>query len=411
MIGVFLKILVVTQYFWPENFRINDLVRGLKDRGHEVTVFTGLPNYPQGEFYAGYSFWKGPWNEDYQGVKVIRSPLIPRGKKKGIKLAFNFLSFALFSSVLSIFLVKGRFDRIFVYEVSPVTVGIPGIVLKYLKKIPLYFWVTDIWPESLESTGIIKSSRVLGWVARLVQWIYYHSDKILVSSPAFIQKVKEQKVDESKIIYFPQWAESCFLKLDFEDHELPENEMPKGFKVMFAGNIGTSQSFETLVEAAIILKGHKDIKWVVLGDGLMKEWVQKEIVKQGLQETFFLLGSKTLESMPRYYALADALVISLKKDPLFSMTIPSKVQSCLASGKPIIAAIDGEGARIIQEAQAGMICPASDPQKLSDAILNLYSMKEDERQEMGDRARKYYLDTFEREMLFNQLESIMEISS
>ena len=250
-----MKILVVSQYFWPENFKVNDLCVALIERGHEVTVYTGLPNYPEGSFFKGYSY-KGPYSENKGKINIIRSPLIPRGKNKSFRLVLNYFSYFSLASLLAPFLVRGKFDKVFVYEPSPITVVIPGIVLKYFKRAPLFFWVTDLWPESLEATETVKNKNILKLVATMVKFLYKHCDKILVTSKGFIPRVKALGGRDSQILYFPQWAESLYSQKpdsNFQDPLIPND----GFKIMFAGNIGSSQDFETIVESAKILKENK----------------------------------------------------------------------------------------------------------------------------------------------------------
>lgn len=398
-----MRILIVTQYFWPEQFRINDLCEGLIEKGHEVTVYTGLPNYPEGEFFKGYSLLKGPYRETLGKIKIIRSPLIPRGKNKSLQLALNFFSFFFFASLLAPFLVRGRFDKIFVYEPSPITVAIPAIVLKYIKNAPMFFWVTDLWPESLEATGVVKNKKALSLVARLVKILYKHSDKILVTSKGFIPRVKNLGGKDSQIVYFPQWAEALYSNApdpDFIDPLIPAS----GFKIMFAGNIGSSQDFETIVQAALFLRDQKQIIFLIVGDGLMKKWAEEEVAKNVLTDNFIFLGRKPIEMMPNYYSKADVMLMSLKNTDLFSITVPSKLQSYLASGKPILASMNGEGAEIVSEWKAGMTCPATNPKLLADTILRMSKLSKTQLEEMSNNAFKCYQTEFERDKLITFLE-------
>lgn len=398
-----MKILVVTQYFWPEQFKINDLCEALIERGHDVTVYTGLPNYPEGHFFKGYSLF-GPYHEIYGKIKIIRSPLIPRGKNKSFRLVLNFFSFFFFASLLAPFLVRGKFDKVFVYEPSPITVAIPGIVLKYLKKAPMFFWVTDLWPESLEATGVVKNKKILEIVSILVRWLYKHSDKILITSKGFAPRVKALGGLDSQIVYFPQWAEALYLNspdIKFNDPLIPET----GFKIMFAGNIGSSQDFETIVTAATILKKHKEIYFLILGDGLMKKWAMKEVEKNNIQKTFIFLGRKPVDMMPNYYSKADVMLMSLTDTDLFSITVPSKLQSYLASGKPILASINGEGAEIVREWNSGKTCPATNPQSLASTVLEMSKISKNELNKLGQNAFRCYQSEFEREKLINFLEN------
>lgn len=397
-----MKILVVTQYFWPENFRINDLCDGLIERGYEVTVYTGLPNYPEGEFHKGYSFM-GPYHETRGKIKIIRSPLIPRGKNKSLQLALNFFSFFFMASILAPFLVRGKYDKIFVYEPSPITVAIPAIILKYLKKAPMFFWVTDLWPESLEATGVMKNKKVLGWVARMVRFLYKHSDRILITSKGFAPRVKALGGQDFQIVYFPQWAEALYSNIpdsSFHDPLVPAS----GFKIMFAGNIGSSQDFETIVQAALLLREHKNIVFLILGDGLMKKWAEIEVEKNNLKNNFIFLGRKPVEMMPNYYSKADVMLMSLTNTDLFSITVPSKLQSYLASAKPVLASMNGEGAEIVKEWNAGMTCPATEPKLLAETILLMSQLSKEQLDQMGKNAFNCYQSEFEREKLISLLE-------
>lgn len=397
-----MKILIVAQNFWPENFRINDLALGLKARGHDVFVLTGLPNYPQGKLFKGYRFI-GPYFENWNGIEIHRVPLITRGKSKGMRLILNYLSFALSAALIAPFRFrKYKFDKIFVYQPSPVTLGLPAVLLKIIKGTPIYFWVTDLWPETLEATGVVKSKFILRQVETLVRFIYKHCRVILVSCRGFTSKIEPLR-PSAPIIYWPQWSEN-FPNTTYSDVE----SLPSGFKLLFAGNIGASQAFDILLDAATKLVSlNSEIHWVILGDGRKKQWVEKEVVSRGLEKNFHLLGAKPVESMPRYFSLADGLLVSLKNEPLFSITVPSKIQSYLASGKPIIASLDGEGAELLGNSGAGLVSPAGDSQKLVENILRLYNMSKEDYIEMGAKAKQCFLENFEREKQFSKLEDIM----
>jgi len=399
--------LIVTQYFWPENFRINDLVLGLKERGHEVKVLTGVPNYPGGRFFTGYKFF-GPLFETYEGIPVFRVPLIPRGNGSRIRLMFNYFSFVFFACLLGPLRRLGSVDLIFIYEPSPITVCLPALLLKKLKFASVMFWMQDLWPESLSATGAISSDKILKMVDILVRFIYRRCDRILVQSRAFIEPVKRQGSNQNRILYFPNSAEELYQPVILE-RDAPELAMmPEGFHVTFAGNIGAAQDFGTILDAAERLKEHKYIHWVIIGDGRMFQWVLRQVIKRRLSKTVHLLGRYPAEAMPRFFALSDVLLVTLKKEPIFSLTIPSKVQSYLACAKPVIAALDGEGARVVKEAGAGVNCPAENPKELAEAVLKLYNMSGREREEMGKKGRSYFKKHFEREMLLDRLEGWME---
>ncbi len=397
-----MRVLIVSQYFWPESFRINDLVAGLKQRGHGVTVLTGMPNYPSGRFFPGYGFLS-PLREEFNGAQVLRVPLIPRGNGRGWRLALNYLSFALSASLIAPWRCRGAFDVIFVFEPSPITVALPAIVLKWQKKAPLLLWVLDLWPESIAAAGPIRSSAILGLIGRMVRFIYRHCDRILVQSRSFIPLVASMEAPHEKIRYFPSWAESIFTTTSQNNRNtLPP--LPNGFRVMFAGNIGAAQDFDNVLTAAEILKPYRDIHWIVLGEGRMFERVKSQVRSRGLAANVHLLGSFPLETMPTFFHRADVMLVTLKRDPIFALTIPAKIQSYLACGRPIAAMLDGEGARIVTEAGAGRAGPAEDPRALAENILALYDMGEAARMHMGQSAREYYEQHFGRDQLIVKLE-------
>lgn len=399
-----LRVLIVTQYFRPESFRINDLVDALVERGHEVTVATGMPNYPSGRFPPGFSLL-GPYRERQGEVEVLRFPLIPRGRGGRVRLALNYLSFAFMASLLAPLRCRGSYDVIFVFEPSPITVGLPAIVLRRLRGIPAILWVQDLWPESVSATGAIRSPRLIRWIERLVRLIYDHCDEILVQSEAFVGRVRELAGGEAIIRYFPNWAESGYRAVVPQPEEAAE--LPSGFRIVFAGNIGVAQSFETILSAAERLQGTPEIQWLIFGDGRQRPTVEQAIRERSLSGTVHLLGQRPFQSMPEYLALADALLVTLRRDPVFSLTIPSKIQSYLACGRPILAALDGEGARILTESGAGVVASAEDSEGLAEGAIRLYRMSSDQRETMGRCGRDYFEGHFDRDKLVDRLEGWM----
>lgn len=402
-----LRILIVSQYFWPEGFRVNDLAVGLRDRGHSVTVLTGMPNYPGGSLFPGYSLL-GPRRELYQGMDVIRVPLLPRRKGKAVDLALNYLSFAGSASLLGPLRCRGEFDLIFVFEPSPVTVGIPALVMKRAKRAPIVFWVQDLWPESLVATGAVRSPTMLRMVSKMASLIYRGCDRVLVTSRGFVPRVQALGVRPEQVRYFPQWAERTYQPMDLEKDAPERAAMPDGFRIVFAGNIGAAQGFPTILDAAEELRAHPDIQWVILGDGRMRPWVEEQVRERKLRATVHLLGRYPMETMPRFFSLADAMLVTLKGDPILALTIPGKVQSYLACARPIIASVDGEGARVIEEAGAGVTCPPEDPKGLAQAVLELYHTPSSQRKRMGLSGRAYYEANFKREMLLDRLNIWLE---
>jgi colanic acid biosynthesis glycosyl transferase WcaI len=401
-----MNILIVTNHFWPENFIINILARGLHNRGHKVTVLSGIPNYPKGHFFPGYGVFQKRI-DNYQGIKVLHVPLIPRGQGNPLRLVLNYASFALCGSLLAPFWCRDKFDAILVYETSPITVGLPAIALKRLRSIPIVFWVQDLWPESLSATGAVHSPLILALVAILVRWIYQECDIILCQSRAFAPSIHNLGGDPERIVYFPNSAEEFYQPVTLTA-EAPERALiPPGFCLMFAGNIGAAQDFGTILAALERLRDYPDIHLVVFGDGRMRPWVESQVAERGLGGQVHLLGRYPPQAMPGFFSLASALLVTLKREPIFALTIPSKVQPYLACGRPIVAALDGEGAGAIREAGAGLTCPAGDPVALAQTILAMYQLSEAERQTMGSQGRAYFEAHFESEMLLNRLESLI----
>ncbi|WP_373020558.1 glycosyltransferase family 4 protein [Thiomicrorhabdus sp.] len=399
-----MRILIVSQYFWPENFRINDLCAELADRGHEVTVLTGKPNYPDGEVFIEYRENK-PNFMHYKGCEIIRVPMIARGKGSSLQLVSNYLSYVFSASLWGAWrLRRKQFDVIFVYEPSPVTVCLPAIFIKKIKKAPVVFWVLDLWPETLEAIGVVKSPKILGWVGRLVRFIYNRCDLVLGQSKAFYTGISRYCDDTNKIKYFPSWSETVFSEKGIS----PIEEIVRhksAFKILFAGNVGEAQDFPSILNAAEIIKSKKiNAIFFIVGDGRAFDWVQSEVLSRGLEEYVTLLGRHPLESMPSFYACADALLVTLKDSPAFKMTIPGKVQSYMMAGKPILTMLSGEGSRVIDEAKCGYIANSGDFEQLACNVEKMISLDRGELRALGENAKRYADNEFDRDKLITQLE-------
>lgn len=400
-----MNILVVSQYFWPENFRVNDLVEELVDRGHHVTILTGLPNYPSGEIFSDYK--KSPHTfQRYQDANIIRVPILPRGEG-GFRLLMNYISFVVSASSVGVWQLRSyHFDSIFVFEPSPITVGIPAVILKKTKHAPVIFWVLDLWPETLWALGVIRSKIGFAIIGSLVRFIYRHCDVLLGQSKEFLNKIAEYCDGEKTIRYFPSWAENIYnVNCGFA----PEIEKNGNiFNILFAGNIGEAQDFPAILDAVEQLKNTARVRWLIVGDGRMAEWVRHEVLKRELQSSFEMLGRFPVERMPEFFKHADALLVSLKSDPFLSLTIPGKVQSYLLAGLPIIGMLDGAGAEVIREAGAGIVCHAGDGKGLAKAVKEMSMMSFSQRAEMGNNGKKYAEVEFNRNMLIDRLEGWME---
>ncbi|MFY0727860.1 glycosyltransferase family 4 protein [Pseudomonas sp. NFX15] len=401
-----LRVLVITQYFWPENMRINDLVRDFSEKGHQVTVLTGLPNYPEGKVFSEFRARPDAFN-NYCGARVVRVPLISRGKRS-ISLALNYLSFFLSASTVGVFKLRGEsYDAIFVYAVSPIMAAIPAVVIGRIKKTPIFVWVLDLWPETLKAVGILRNPAMLAAVGRVVAWIYNRSDYLLLQSKGFADNVKQyctREISPERLIYFPSWAEDDFSTCPATASTLLMRD-DSVFTVVFAGNLGEAQDFPAILDAAETLRSKVSVRWVVVGDGRMSKWLGEQVESRGLTNVV-LLGRHPLSEMPGVFACADALLVSLKTNEVFEKTIPGKVQAYLASSKPILGMINGEASRIIEESGVGLCCHSGDTEGLARITFELATISSAERDVMGQAGRAYYLSHFSKPTLLRQLENL-----
>lgn len=398
-----MKILILTQYFWPENFKINDLALGLKEKGNEVTVLTGAPNYPDRSAFPGYSLAFG--KESYNGIMIKRVPVIPRGKTGKVRKALNYLSFVLSAGFFAPFFCREKYDAIFVFAVSPITQALPAILLKKIRNIPLFIWTLDLWPETLAAVEAVNSPYILGLIEGMVKFIYKRCDLILIASEGFVPSIISKGVDAGKIVFLPNWAEEIYKPVRPEDVKLPAElkNLPKGFILMFAGNIGTAQDFDTILAAFAMLKSYKQIHLLVVGGGSMHEKIASRIKEMDLTDQVHLLGAYPSEFMPSFFSLSDTMLVTLKKDPIFSVTTPAKLYTYLSCARPVIGAIDGEGAKLIVASGAGSVCPPGEPEALRDSILKMYRLDSKERENMGLKGREFYESNFDRERLIDSL--------
>lgn len=401
-----MKTLVVTQYFWPEEFRINDICEGLVEKGHAVEVLTGLPNYPQGKLFDGYSFLsRGP--KKYKGIKINRCYLIERGQNSSIKLALNYISFAITSLFHIPKLMTKKFDNIFVFQVSPITTAIPAIVLSKLKKIPSSIYIQDLWPETFYSIVNIKNEKIKNIFKKICIKIYNSFDQIAIASEGYRDILVKSGISNEKIVYLPQWAEDIYSEdMDISDSIIEKNE--DDFIITFAGNIGKAQSVDTIIKSANICKKNSKIKWVILGDGSEFEYIKSLVEKYNLHETVKLLGRKPSIDMPKYFAQSDALIVTLKDTDILRITLPAKVQSYMASGKPIIGAISGAGMETIKISKCGLVSEAEDFNSLSSKADKLYNMDKLDRENLGMNGKIYFKSNFERNMLLDRLENYLK---
>ncbi|WP_060840915.1 glycosyltransferase family 4 protein [Pseudomonas sp. Os17] len=400
-----MKLLIFSQYFSPENFIINDIARTLVAQGHEVVVATGKPNYPDGRIFAGYRAWGCNYERYLDSIDVLRVPLWPRGEGGAKNMVLNYLSFVFAGLVFFPWMLRKReFDAILVFAPSPITQAIPAIPIKWLKRAQLVLWIQDLWPESLAATGFVKSPYLLKMVGWMVRGIYAGCDRLLVQSHAFVDSVARY-APRKKITYYPNSVDAQTFNAEVEVDEQLSQVLKAHFCVVFAGNLGTAQALETLVEAAKKLRDEPDIRLVLVGSGSRLEWLREQKQVHSL-DNLILPGRFPAVAMPAVFAQSSALLVSLNNESIFAQTIPSKVQSYLASGKPIIASLNGEGARVVQDARAGLTSPAEEVAPLVANIRKMYSLGCAQREEMGRCGRSYFAAHFE---MGQQVRSLVEL--
>jgi len=396
------RVLIVTQYYWPESFRITDLALALRERGHEVTVLTGLPNYPTGRFAEGYGFG-GPFLEMHEGISIRRVPMLPRRDGGAARLVGNYLSYALAAALRAMW-ARERWDVSFVFQVSPVTAGLPAVALRALRGLPAAIWVQDLWPESVFSTGLARSPWLYAMVRGFSGWMYRRFDSVLGSSEAYRRGLEALGVPSDRIGYLPQWAEDLYLSAPPPG---PPAEWALGFPVLFAGNLGRVQALETVLEAAALLRGDPEIRWVFAGDGSMSDWLAGEVRRLDLTHRVHLLGRRPAADMPALFSQAGAMLVSLKADDLMALTVPGKVQSYLAAARPIIGSLDGEGARLIEESGAGWAARAGDGTALAVVVRRMKELAPSQREAMGRSGRAYYDRRFSKAVALDRLEAVL----
>ena len=398
------RILIVGQHYWPETFRITDIAEGLVEQGYEVEVLCGTPNYPAGKFFKGYGFFKNK-TEIHNGVRITRVPEIPRGNNSNIRIFINFISFPFFALFYVPFLLFKNYDRVIAYQLSPVFMSLPAILLAKIKRKPLFFYVCDFWPHSLFSMLTIKNSFLRSFITKVSYWHYRRSDGIIGVFKGMQERfISEVGIPKEKTLYIPQAPEKIYEK---QPHDKSiEIRFKDTFNIMFAGNINPAQCFDVITQAAKIVNdnGHENIRYIIIGDGMSRKWLESEVDKLGLKDRFAFEGLKPVVDIPKYQTVADATIVALSKSPLFEYGIPAKVYSYMPAGKPIIAAMDGEGQRLINTmAECGICVDSGDAKKLADAIERLVTMPPDQRKIMGDNGRNYHFKHFEREYNLNRL--------
>lgn len=401
-------ILVIAQYFYPEQFRINDICTEWIKRGYRVTVITGIPNYPQGKYYKGYGIFKMR-NETYNGINIIRIPLIPRGNN-AIMLALNYLSFVVSGFFWKIF-TNIEADFVFIFEVSPMTQALPGVWYARKRKIPCYLYVQDLWPENVEIITGITNKKFIGEIGKMVDYIYSNCDKIFTTSKSFVQSIHKRSVPLNRIEYWPQYAEDFYIPIEkMNITEIPNDDT---FNIIFTGNIGTAQGLDVLPKAAEILKfkSSKKIRFNIVGDGRFKNEFTKIVENKGLSEMFNFIPKQPATRIPMFMAASDAAFVSFADNPLFAMTIPAKLQSYMACGIANIASANGETAKIIKDSNSGLCSEPGDAVMLADNIIELANKSHDELIQLGINARQYYDTNFNKNTLLDKMDTYFNSES
>lgn len=395
-------ILVISQYFYPEQFRINDICTEWVKRGYKVTVITGIPNYPQGKYYHGYGLIKKR-KETYNGIDIIRIPLIPRGNN-AIMLVLNYLSFVVSGFLWKTF-TRIKADYVFIFEVSPMTQALPGVWYGRKRRIPCYLYVTDLWPENVEIAAGIKNRKVLNLIGTMVDYIYRRCDRIFTSSNSFINAINERGVDINKLEFWPQYAEDYYVPIEKGTIYLPEIPQDGIFNIIFAGNIGVAQGLDILPKVAVRLKKNNcKLRFNIVGDGRFKDTLINMVSEYEVTEFFNFIPKQPPTRIPEFMSVCDATLISLSKSKVFSITLPAKTQSCLACGIPIIVSADGEIQDVIEKAEAGVCSDAGDVCMLAKKISELISKPSEELNEMGKNAYKYSRLMFEKQKLLTRMD-------
>lgn len=419
-------ILLISQYFYPETFRVNDMAVEWVKRGYKVTVLTGIPNYPMGKFFDGYDY-KHRRHEVWNGVNIIRIPLIPRGNSSNrllnaIGMSANYLSFVASGRhwVKSAQAGELNADLIFTVEVSPMTQALIGCWYGKKYDVRVFLYVQDLWPENVETVTGIHNKVLLGLIGKMIDWIYEHTDQIFTTSPSFVIEIIKRGVSKRKVHYWPQYAEEFYepIERDKAIEELKSNRLASlvqkvdggAFNIAFTGNIGTAQGLGILPKVAERFKDEnrlsdfhsKRICFIIVGDGRYQSTLEREISDRGVENMFIFIPRQPAEKIPAILALCDAAFLSFSNDKLWEMTIPAKLQSYMACGMPIIAAAGGETKRVITEAGCGVCSPIADVDALVDVINQ---MIRSDLKVMSANSREYAENNFKKQLLMDEIDA------
>ena len=396
-------ILVVSQYFYPEQFRINDICTEWVKRSYKVTVLTGIPNYPQGKYYEGYGM-NSKREEEWNGIRIIRIPLIPRGNS-AVGMVANYMSFV-GSGFIWQSLTNIEADFVFIFEVSPMTQALVGVWYAKKKKIPCYLYVQDLWPENVEIVTGITNPAIIKPVDKMVKYIYKNCDHVFATSPSFVKEIQKKCDDKEKVSYWPQYAEDFYKPIDQKvaKKNVPEIPSDDSFKIIFTGNIGKAQGLEILPKIAKELK-NENIKFIIVGDGREKENFIQSIKDNDVEDMFIMIDKQPATRIPEMLSCCDSAFLSFMDNDLFNKTIPAKLQSYMACGMPIVAVAGGESKRIINEAKCGVVIPIGEDKKFVAKIQELKSTDKSKLKEFGNNSYRYCNDNFNQVDLMNYIDN------
>lgn len=401
-----MKVLFVTQWFHPEpGPRVHELAAELVRRGHEVTVLTGYPSYPIGRFYEG---WRPRLfsRHEHEGVKVIRLAHFPHAQRSVVRRILNYASFMLSVMTVGNLLVR-RADCMYVL-LPPPTMGFAAYALSLFHGIPFMYDILDIWPDAAVATGLVRSKALIAAIRTVEKLVYPLASAMSVPSEGYRANLAAKGVPFGKVSVIRQWEDEAFYRpLPRDEGFAQRHHIEGGFNVTYAGNVGFAQALATVVEAARLLAGEPEIRLVIAGHGAQLESLQRRCRELALRNVSFI-GHLPGQDMPSLFSVSDLLLVHLKRDPVFRITIPRKTQSYMACGKPVLMAVEGEGAELIRATGSGVSCPSEDPAAMAQAIVAVYKMPPAARRGMGDNARKAFLDNFRKDDAITKYEELLK---
>jgi colanic acid biosynthesis glycosyl transferase WcaI len=400
------NILVVTQYFWPEEFRINSVVEELSRKGHSVSVLTGIPNYPSGTIDKDYLKNKDKYGFYHQS-KIHRVPMLRRGTSY-VSLTLNYLSFFISASILGPFFLRGlKVDAVIVYQLSPATVLTPGYIIARIKNSKYIPWIQDLWPEAVPLLEFRLLKPLSFFIEKFVDFFLKRADYVICQSRSFVVALNKRGVDQKKLKFIPNWAEKFYSEtaINFAPQIQRDDSF---FTIMFAGNLGVAQDLPNVLKAIdLVFNKNKKVRWMFVGDGRILPWMADEVKALGLDQNVYFLGRFPVETMPNFFSHADAMLISLSDKPIYGRTIPSKLQSYFMAGKPILGMLPGEGAAVLNMSKSGICVDAADYEGLSEAVLTMASLSKKTLTEMSVNSRRFGLDNYSEAKLIVDLEELI----